>query len=458
MSSSTNKSSRFSLFLMTSLFFMWGFITVLNDILIPHLKAVFDLSYLEAMLIQFAFFGAYFVGGLIYFLISMFYTDPINKIGYKNGIILGLLISAIGTLLFYPAAHFQFYGFFLAALFVLGLGFAMLQIAANPYVAIIGPEKSASARLNLSQGFNSFGTTIGPILGGFFIFEYFKNIENEAESVVIPYMVLTILLLILAIAVKSVNLPRFVNSLELIKGAGALKFRQLRLGAIAIFMYVGAEVAIGSFLISYLGLANIAGFTEAEASPFVAFYWGGAMIGRFLGAISLSEIENRKKYFSMIIVSVLSFSIVYFAVYAKNSIGFEQILPYFAFLVLNYFAFIFGKSLPGRTLSVFALIPILLLFIGIFGNYGYAMWAILGIGIFNSIMWSNIFTLAIKGLGNYTSQGSSILVMFIVGGAIIPPIQGAVADLVGVQLSFFVPMLSYVYLAYYGWRGHIHRA
>ncbi|MFH1001346.1 MAG: MFS transporter, partial [Bacteroidota bacterium] len=256
MSSSTNKSSRFSLFLMTSLFFMWGFITVLNDILIPHLKAVFDLSYLEAMLIQFAFFGAYFVGGLIYFLISMFYTDPINKIGYKNGIILGLLISAIGTLLFYPAAHFQFYGFFLAALFVLGLGFAMLQIAANPYVAIIGPEKSASARLNLSQGFNSFGTTIGPILGGFFIFEYFKNIENEAESVVIPYMVLTILLLILAIAVKSVNLPRFVNSLELIKGAGALKFRQLRLGAIAIFMYVGAEVAIGSFLISYLGLAN----------------------------------------------------------------------------------------------------------------------------------------------------------------------------------------------------------
>lgn len=458
MSSSTNKSSRFSLFLMTSLFFMWGFITVLNDILIPHLKAVFDLSYLEAMLIQFAFFGAYFVGGLIYFLISMFYTDPINKIGYKNGIILGLLISAIGTLLFYPAAHFQFYGFFLAALFVLGLGFAMLQIAANPYVAIIGPEKSASARLNLSQGFNSFGTTIGPILGGFFIFEYFKNIENEAESVVIPYMVLTILLLILAIAVKSVNLPRFVNSLELIKGAGALKFRQLRLGAIAIFMYVGAEVAIGSFLISYLGLANIAGFTEAEASPFVAFYWGGAMIGRFLGAISLSEIENRKKYFSMIIVSVLSFSIVYFAVYAKNSIGFEQILPYFAFLVLNYFAFIFGKSLPGRTLSVFALIPILLLFIGILGNYGYAMWAILGIGIFNSIMWSNIFTLAIKGLGNYTSQGSSILVMFIVGGAIIPPIQGAVADLVGVQLSFFVPMLSYVYLAYYGWRGHIHRA
>lgn len=434
---------------------MWGFITVLNDILIPHLKAVFDLSYLEAMLVQFAFFGAYFIGGLIYFLISMFYGDPISKIGYKNGIIIGLLMSALGTILFYPAAHFQFYGFFLGALFILGLGFAMLQIAANPYVAILGPESSASSRLNLSQGFNSFGTTIGPILGGYFIFEYFKNADNGADSVVIPYMVLTIMLLLLAIAIKGVKLPRFVNVTHAIKGAGALKYRQLRLGAIAIFLYVGAEVAIGSFLIMFLGLEKIAGFSEAQASPFVSFYWGGAMIGRFLGAISLSAIDKKKKYISMLFVSVLAFSVVYFAVYMKTGISFEQISPYIIFLLLNYFAFIIGRSLPGRTLSIFALAPIVLLLIGIFGSNLWAMWAILGIGIFNSIMWSNIFTMAIKGLGNFTSQGSSILVMFIVGGAILPPIQGAVADLVGVQLSFFVPMLSYVYLAYYGWRGHL---
>ncbi|MCD6091523.1 MAG: sugar MFS transporter [Bacteroidales bacterium] len=455
MSSDTSKSSRFSLVLLTSLFFMWGFITVLNDILIPHLKAVFDLSYLEAMLVQFAFFGAYFIGGLIYFLISMFYGDPISKIGYKNGIIIGLLMSALGTILFYPAAHFQFYGFFLGALFILGLGFAMLQIAANPYVAILGPESSASSRLNLSQGFNSFGTTIGPILGGYFIFEYFKNADNGADSVVIPYMVLTIMLLLLAIAIKGVKLPRFVNVTHAIKGAGALKYRQLRLGAIAIFLYVGAEVAIGSFLIMFLGLEKIAGFSEAQASPFVSFYWGGAMIGRFLGAISLSAIDKKKKYISMLFVSVLAFSVVYFAVYMKTGISFEQISPYIIFLLLNYFAFIIGRSLPGRTLSIFALAPIVLLLIGIFGSNLWAMWAILGIGIFNSIMWSNIFTMAIKGLGNFTSQGSSILVMFIVGGAILPPIQGAVADLVGVQLSFFVPMLSYVYLAYYGWRGHL---
>ncbi len=455
MISEASKSSRYSLVLLTSLFFMWGFITVLNDILIPHLKAVFDLSYLEAMLVQFAFFSAYFVGGLIYFLISMFYGDPINKIGYKNGIIIGLLLSAFGTILFYPAAHYQFYGFFLAALFILGLGFAMLQIAANPYVAILGSESSASSRLNLSQGFNSFGTTIGPILGGYFIFEYFKNIDNGADSVVVPYMVLTIMLLLLAIAIKGAKLPRFVNATQLIKGAGALKFRQLRLGAIAIFLYVGAEVAIGSFLISFLGLEKIAGFTEAQASPFVAFYWGGAMIGRFLGAISLSSIEKKKKYISMLVISLVAFSVIYFSVYLKTSIGFEQILPYLVFLLLNYFAFIIGRSLPGRTLSIFALAPIALLLVGIFGSNLWAMWAILGIGIFNSIMWSNIFTMAIKGLGDYTSQGSSILVMFIVGGAILPPIQGAVADVVGVQYSFFVPMLSYVYLAYYGWKGRL---
>ncbi len=455
MHESTSKSSRYSLVLLTSLFFMWGFITVLNDILIPHLKAVFELTYLEAMLVQFAFFGAYFIGGLLYFLISMISGDPISKIGYKNGIIIGLLMSALGTILFYPAAHFQFYGFFLAALFVLGLGFAMLQIAANPYVAILGPESSASSRLNLSQGFNSFGTTIGPILGGFFIFEYFRNTDNGADSVVVPYLVLTAMLLFLAIAIKGAKLPRFVNVTHAIKGAGALKFRQLRLGAIAIFLYVGAEVAIGSFLISYLGLEKIAGFTEAQASPFVSFYWGGAMIGRFLGAISLSAIDKKKKYISMLFVSVLAFSVVYLAVYLKTGVSFEQIIPYVVFLLLNYFAFIIGKSLPGRTLSIFALAPIVLLLVGIFGSHLWAMWAILGIGIFNSIMWSNIFTMAIKGLGDFTSQGSSILVMFIVGGAILPPIQGAVADLVGVQLSFFVPMLSYVYLAYYGWKGHL---
>jgi FHS family L-fucose permease-like MFS transporter len=202
-----NKESHnqsYSMAVLTSLFFMWGFITVLNDILIPYLKNVFDLNYAQAMLVQLSFFGAYFVGGLIYYWFSRSFSDPINKIGYKNGIILGLIISALGTALFYPAAIFHLYGFFLSALFILGLGFAVLQIAANPYVAILGPEDQASSRLNLSQAFNSLGTTIGPIIGGFLIFEYF-NVSNEsAESVVKPYLFLTAILLVLALLIKLV--------------------------------------------------------------------------------------------------------------------------------------------------------------------------------------------------------------------------------------------------------------
>jgi FHS family L-fucose permease-like MFS transporter len=347
------------------------------------------------------------------------------------------------------------YGFFLSALFVLGLGFAVLQIAANPYVAILGPESQASSRLNLSQGFNSFGTTIGPVIGGFLIFEYFNVGTSGAESVIKPYLMLTGLLVLLMVVIKLVPLPRLQQDTISQQKGGALAYRHLKLGALAIFLYVGAEVAIGSILVNFIGLPNIAGMSESAASAFIAFYWGGAMIGRFLGAISLGNMAAPKKYISMAIIAILSFSLIFFVVDLRNNIHFIDILPYLGFLVLNYLAFIFGKSLPARTLMVFALFPVFLLVIGMISNGAIAMWSILGIGIFNSIMWSNIFTLAIKGLGDDTSQGSSVLVMFIVGGAILPPIQGLLADHIGVQLSFFVPMLSYVYLAWYGWKGHI---
>lgn len=445
-----------ALVVITSLFFMWGFITVLNDILIPYLKAVFELTYFEAMLVQFSFFGAYFIGGLLYFIVSVKFGDPINKIGYKNGIIIGLGISAFGTALFFPAAQFVMYGFFLSALFVLGLGFAMLQIAANPYVAILGPEETSSARLNLSQGFNSFGTTIAPILGGYFIFEYFGGTNaHGASSVIIPYLVLTGALFLLALLIWSAKLPRFYNKDEIEKGAGAWQYLHLRLGAVAIFVYVGAEVAIGSILINYFGLEKIAGFTEAEASPYVAFYWGGAMIGRFLGAIALSNIDRRTKIIGMIGMAIGAFLVVYGAIFLKNGIAFHQVAPFIIFIALNLLAFSIGRSLPGRSLMIFAIVPVILLLTTILSHGIVAMWAVLGIGIFNSIMWSNIFTLAIMGLGEHKSQSSSLLVMAIVGGAIVPPIQGAVADISGIQFSFIVPIICYLYLAYYGWKGHI---
>lgn len=447
------KSNTVAFVILTGLFFMWGFMTVLNDILIPYLKGVFELSHTQAMFVQFAFFGAYFIGSLVYFVISINYGDPISKIGYKNGIILGLVISAFGSALFYPAAHFLMYGFFLAALFIMGLGFTMLQIAANPYVAVLGSEKTASSRLNLSQGFNSLGTTIGPLIGGYLIFKYFGGVDIDgADAVKIPYLFFTGLFLILIVLIKVSKLPRVIKDGVIEKGLGVLKFPHLIFGMIAIFMYVGGEVSIGSILISYLGLENIAGLDESEASKYVAFYWGGLMIGRFLGAVSLSKMSNLiMKRLIMLGIPSLAFLVIYY----YN--GIDIALIYSVFMIINLIGFIIGKSIPNRTLFVFAVISVALLVRAITSGGVVAMWSIIGIGLFNSIMWSNIFTLSIEGLGKYTSQGSSLLVMAILGGAIIPVIQGMIADLYGVQFSFIVPIFSYLYIAFYGWRGYIRK-
>lgn len=433
---------------LTFLFFMWGFMTVLNDILIPYMKDVFELNHTRAMLIQFAFFGAYFIGSVLYFIVSVLYGDPINRIGYKNGILMGLIISAIGSLLFYPAAQFHIYGFFLAALFVLGLGFTLLQIAANPYVAILGPDKSASSRLNLAQGFNSFGTTIGPIIGGYLIFKYFGD-SAGSDAVKIPYLFFAVIFLLMAGMIKATKLPRFTNPDEVKTGFGALKYRQLVFGMIAIFMYVGGEVSIGSMMISYLGLEEIGGLSEVEASKYVSIYWGGQMIGRFLGAISLSNPKNKQlKTLGMVLIPLAAF----FVIWITNDLTTASI--YGVFLIANLLAFFMGKSLPNRTLYIFAIVNIILLGVALTNTGQLALWSIIGIGLFNSIMWSNIFTLSIAGLGKYTSQGSSLLVMMILGGALMPVLQGLMADNYGVHISFFVPVISYIYIAFYGFNGY----
>lgn len=433
----------------TGLFFMWGFMTVLNDILIPYLKGVFELNYARAMLVQFSFFGAYFVGSLVYFFISAFAGDPIMKIGYKNGILIGLLISATGSALFIPAANYKMYGFFLAALFIMALGFTLLQIAANPYVAILGSEKTASSRLNLAQGFNSLGTTIGPLIGGYLIFKYFIGPVGSADAVKMPYLVFAVVFLLLALLVKVSRLPRLTSPVNIQRSAGALRYSNLVFGIVAIFMYVGGEVSIGSILISYLSLDNIAGLNEVDASTYVSFYWGGLMIGRFLGAVSLGTFKKPAlKYMIMICIPLLAFLVIWY------TSGIHQASIYSIFLVINLLAFFLGKSLPHRTLFIFALINISLLIITLASTGKTAMWSVIGIGLFNSIMWSNIFTLAIEGLGRFKSQGSSLLIMAVLGGAIIPVVQGSVADAHGVHASFIVPLFSFVYLAFYGLVGY----
>jgi len=434
---------------MTVLFFMWGFMTVWNDILIPRFKEAFELTYFQAMLVQFAFFGAYSVGALVYYVISVFTGDPINRIGYKNGVILGLLIAAVGSALFYPAAVMVSYVFFLIALFVVGLGFAMLQIAANPYVTILGPERTASSRLNLSQAFNSFGTTIGPIIGGWLIFEVFDKGggAHGTESVKIPYLCFAGVFVALAVAFKFAHLPNFANTDNIGRGAGALKVPHTVLGMIAIFMYVGGEVAVGSAVINYLGLPKLGSLPEEAASKFLAFYWGGLMVGRFMGAFALSEMRSSLKNTLVAVTPMIAFVAIWLI------FGRENALQYGGLLAILLLAFYLGAASARRMLALFSAIIIGMLIIGMVAEGDLAKWSVLGVGLFCSVMWSNIFSLAIEGLGPLKSQGSSLLVMGILGGAILPPVQGAVADMMGIQFSFIVPIVAFAYVAFYGIKG-----
>lgn len=434
--------------IMSTLFFMWGFMTVWNDILIPRFKEAFSLNYFEAFLVQFAFFGAYFIGALLYFIISATTGDPIAKIGYKNSIVIGLLISALGSALFWPAASIISYPLFLIALFVVGLGFAVLQIAANPYVTILGPEKTASSRLNLAQGFNSVGTTIGPLIGAYLIFQYFNTANvHGADSVKVPYLAFCIVFLILSFIFFFIKLPH-IGEGKIEKGAGALKFPHVVLGIIAIFMYVGGEVSVGSSIINFLAQPSIAGLSAVEASKYVAMFWGGLLIGRFMGAVELSEMQSRNKKLFLIVIPLLAFVVIWLLR------GWDIVLDYLPLLFLCWLMFQFGKSNASRSLTVFMGTIVALLAIAILTGGKVAMWCVVGVGLFSSIGWSNTFSLALEGTGNLKSQVSSLLVMAILGGALLPPFQGHIADLGGLQISYIIPLIAYAYVGFYGLIGH----
>ena len=445
-----NRNYTVPLITITLLFFMWGFITCMNDILIPYLKQLFKLTFFESMLVQFCFFGAYFIGSLIYFLISISKGDPINKLGYKKGILFGILLAALGCVLFYPAATFSYYPLFLGALFILGLGFTVLQITANAYVSLLGSEESASSRLNMTQAFNAFGTTIAPVLGGHLIFEFFSAPDGSFSAVAtrIPYLIFAGILLLVGLLISRVKLPSFrMGEEEIVKGWGALQFSHLKFGVFAMFCYVGGEVAVGSFIISFLEQPQIMNFTEVISKNYLALYWGGAMIGRFLGAISLNQsLSQEKKALYMLGAA----GAVFLVIFSIVNLSFAQISFFLVFIMLNFIAFFIGKAAPARTLSIFASVNVLLLISAMVNHGELAMYSILGIGIFNSIMFSNIYTLAISGLGKYTSQGSSLVVMAILGGAIVPIFQGYLADQFGVQHSFIIPVFCYLVILIFG--------
>jgi FHS family L-fucose permease-like MFS transporter len=469
-----SRSYRAPFAIMTSLFFLWGFMTVFNDILIPRFKEAFTLDYFHAMLVQLAFFGAYFIGALLYFLISATTGDPIAKIGYKNGVVIGLLISASGSALFWPAANTASYPMFLAGLFIVGLGFAMLQIAANPYVTILGPEITASSRLNLAQGFNSIGTTIGPLIGGFLIFQYFARTgAHGAESVKVPYMTFCVIFLTLAAVFFFIHLPH-IGEGHVEPGAGALRYPHVVLGVIAIFMYVGGEVSVGSAIINFLGQKSVAGLTADEASKYVSIYWGGLMVGRFMGAVELSEMKATKKQILLIVIPLLAWLLLWAAksapldamqngsdvsVFGKWRYNIADNWPtfrtYLPFVGLCWLLFQFARGRAARALAIFSLTVVALLLAAILVGGKTAMWCVVAVGLFTSIGWSNTFSLALEGTGIYKSQVSSLLVMAILGGAVLPPLMGEIADVTrNLQVAFIVPLVAYAYVAFYGLKGH----
>lgn len=390
----------FALTSLTTLFFMWGFITCLNDILIPYLKGMFSLNYTQAMLVQFCFFGAYFV-------MSIPAGKLVAKIGYQYGIVIGLVVAAIGCALFYPAAVAHVYELFLLALFVLASGITILQVSANPYVSVLGSPKTASSRLTMTQAFNSLGTTIAPIFGGWLILTEVS--QATAEQVKFPYLMLSASLLVLAVIFAFLKLPKLgkesdsaaqSQQVEGFVDLGSVwQYRHLLFGALGIFVYVGAEVAIGSFLVGFLTLDHISSLTEQQAAHYISYYFAGAMIGRFIGAVVMQKFD------------------------------------------------------AGKVLACHGLLAIVLIIMAMTGQGGFAMWALLLVGLCNSIMFPTIFSLALQGLGKYTSQGSGILCLAIVGGAIIPLLQGVLADNIGVQLALVLPIGCYLYITYFALFG-----
>jgi FHS family L-fucose permease-like MFS transporter len=397
--------------IVTTLFFMWGFLTCLNDILIPHLKSIFELSYAKAMLIQFAFFSAYF-------LFSVPWSRVVNTIGYKTTMVVGLLTMAVGAFLFVPAASIVSYPLFLTALLILAAGITGLQVSANPYVDLLGKPETASSRLDLTQAFNSLGTTIAPKIGGLLILssaplaiEQLHKLTpqalhvyrvQQASSVKMPYTVIGIALLLLAVLIGISRLPRIETAAshpDENANDSIWKHRNLVYGAIGIFAYVGAEVSIGSFLVNYFGLPEIAALSAKAAAGFVSFYWGGAMIGRFLGAALLQHFK------------------------------------------------------PGYLLALAAIVAGSLVIASMVFSGHIAMWSILAVGLFNSIMFPTIFSLGEAELGPLSGTGSGLLNMAIVGGAILPVIQGVIADYVGLHHAFVLPVICYLYILFYALSG-----
>lgn len=533
MNTEQTKSNNSALYTLITVFFFWGFIGASNGVFIPFCKAKFGLDQFQSQLIDFAFYGAYYIGALLLFIFSsLAKKDILNAWGFKKGIVNGLLVSTFGALLMILAVSQGSYLFILGALFIVALGFSLQQTSAQPFAASLGEPHTASNRLNLAGGINSLGTTIGPIVVSFALFgvisgvsiEEFAQKENSLDSMRILYVFVGgLFLLAAALFYFSKKLPsgksdstfepaskamktliaitvilvaifayifsryedsefitRFIENKEkdylglgltvatlLVviigllfanstaqknsEGWGAMKYPQLVLGMLALFTYVGVEVTIGSNLGSLLESDAFGKIAGPALAPYMSMYWGSLMIGRWAGAISVFNPSSQLKKILLIVIPYVAFGVVLSA----NAISGQDITPLYgyAFVILFQIAgFFLGKDHPSRTLMIFGLMGMTAMLIGLFTTGTVAIYAFMSGGLFLSIMWPSIFSLAIAGLGKYTSQGSAFLVMMILGGGIIPPLQGKISDIIGIHDSYFIPVLCFAFIAFYGWK------
>lgn len=443
---------------LVTVFFFWGFVAASNDILIPVFKKAFDLSQGQSQLVSLAFYIAYTVGSLIYMGISLLMgQDLVNKIGYKNGLSLGLFISALGTLLFYPAANMGSFELMLSGLFIVALGFSLQQTVANPLAIALGPISTGSQRLTLAGGINNLGTTIGPLIVSFAIFGSASagDTNMSIESVKIPYLVLGAAFLIVAILLKFSSLPdkpaAVVESAEDVSSArsSALKYPQLILGMIAIFVYVGVEVSTASNLPAYM--EKDLGLGINDIAPYISLYWASLMIGRWTGGVEAFTSDMSLQKILRFIAPYLAFGVFL----GVNKFMAHDLTPFYVYALIILVligADMASKGNPARMLLLFSLLGIIALLIGMFTSGMTSVYAFTSVGLFCSTLWPCIFTLAISGLGKNTSQGSSFLIMMIMGGGIVSWLQGYVADIYSIHFSYIVGVVCFAYLAFYAWR------
>ena len=524
MEQSKTKSYGSALYTIITVFFFWGFLAASNGIFIPFCKAHFHLSQFESQLIDFTFYGGYFIGSLVlYFASQITKVDILNKLGYKNGIIYGLVLSAVGALLMVPAVNSGSFGLILGAFFVIALGFSLQQTAANPFVIALGTPETGANRLNLAGGVNNFGTLLGPVIVSIVLFgsasKLIPAIEVKITAINNQYFILAGLYVAVAIFFWISDLPKVTSdekieashktnvplliifvafclvlaagpladatglakayyvyaALAIIlitliasltiagkngEGWGAMQYPQLIYGMIAIFTYVGVEVTIQSNMGSLLKTSEFGGFSAAQIAPFISLYWGSLMIGRWTGAIAVFHLSNIAKNILTVVVPFFAFGVV-LLVNRLSGVDVSSLYIYALCIAVLVVGFFIGQQKPVRTLTIFGLLGVLAMVVGLFTTGTVGRFAFISGGLCCSIMWPSIFALAVAGLGKYTSQGSAFLIMMILGGSIIPPVQGILADttatsfpgISGIHLSYIIPVFGFAYMAFFAWKS-----